>query len=231
MCYRYVSKKVPLLRLKRDDLIIDRDLLKQTLQSGSVTALQQTCQPIGKVVIQGMIISQGISAIAAFNAVSKVDDFAFIPAQSISNAMMTCIAQNRGNQNENRVKETLKKGLRLEFFYWLLIGSITFLLKRPILSLFTTNGGEMIDLGMNYLTLMSFFYLLPAFTNGMQGYFRGIGQMKTTLYGTLIQISVRVIIIYLLVPIIGLNGAAIGYFVGWTFMLLYQWFSYSKLAT
>ena len=55
----------------------------------SVTALQQSAQPIGKLLIQGVINPLGVNAIAAFNAVNRVDDFAFTPQQSISHAMMT----------------------------------------------------------------------------------------------------------------------------------------------
>ena len=40
---------------------------------------------------------------------------------------------------------------------------------------------------------MTLFYLLPAMTNGFQGYYRGIGNMPMTLLGTLIQTSLRVV--------------------------------------
>ncbi|MEG0370102.1 MAG: MATE family efflux transporter, partial [Hungatella sp.] len=75
------------------------------------------------------------------------------------------------------------------------------LLKGPIMSLFVTKGNpEIIALGCNYLSLMAFFYLLPAFTNGMQGFFRGMGNMSITLLGTVIQTGLRVIFVYLLTP-------------------------------
>ncbi len=37
------------------EFILDRKLLSQTLEYGSVTALQQSCQPIGKLLIQGVV--------------------------------------------------------------------------------------------------------------------------------------------------------------------------------
>ena len=85
-----------LLHLARRELKIDRRLLRETVSSGAITAMQQACQPIGKALIQSVMNAQGVSVIAAFNAVSRVDDFACIPEQSISSGMMTCIAQNRG---------------------------------------------------------------------------------------------------------------------------------------
>ena len=45
---------------------MDRLLLRQTLRYGSVTALQQSCQPVGKLLIQGAINPLGVDLIAAF---------------------------------------------------------------------------------------------------------------------------------------------------------------------
>ncbi len=221
LCICYVYKKIPLLQLKREELHIDKVLLKQTLQYGSITALQQSCQPIGKLLIQGVVNPLGVDVIAAFNAVNRVDDFAFTPEQSISHGMTTFIAQNRGAKKGSRIKRGFRSGLTLEFFYWIIICTVILLLKEPIMKLFVTAGNtEIITLGINYLYIMAFFYLLPAFTNGIQGYFRGMGNMKITLMSTVIQISIRVIFVYILAPSMGMQGIAYACFAGWVAMLL-----------
>jgi len=222
-CIIYIYKKIPLLRLNKSDIKIDKDLLKKTLQHGSITALQQSCQPIGKLLIQGAINPLGIAAIAAFNAVNRVDDFAFTPEQSISNGMMTFIAQNRGANNKKRVKDGFKIGLCVEFCYWILICIVILCLKEPIMKLFVSSEDtSMVSLGVCYLDLMAFFYLLPAFTNGIQGFFRGMGNMKITLISTIIQILFRVIFVYVLVPHIGMVGVAYASLIGWILMLAYE---------
>ena len=81
---------------------MDRLLLKKTLQYGSVTAMQQACQPVGKLMIQGAVNTLGVDTIAAYNAVTRVDDFAFTPEQSISHGI-TFVAQNRGAQKKERI--------------------------------------------------------------------------------------------------------------------------------
>ena len=206
-CFAHIQRRIPLLRLERRDLCIDRALLRETLALGSVTALQQACQPVGKVLIQSVINAQGVGMIAAFNAVSRVDDFACIPEQSISSAMTTCIAQNRGAGQKARVKETLRVGMGMEFAYGVAILLATLLLKAPVMRLFAASGStQMIEMGVSYLSLMAFFYILPGMTNGIQGYFRGMGEMKTTLVNTAIQISVRAAIVYVFVPRVGLRG-------------------------
>ncbi|MBO8436056.1 MAG: polysaccharide biosynthesis C-terminal domain-containing protein, partial [Spirochaetes bacterium] len=76
--------------------------------------------------------------------------------------------------------------------------------------------------GESYLSLMAFFYFFPAFTNGIQGFFRGEGDMKVTLICTFIQTSVRVLFTFILVPYLGIKGIAIACALGWSFMLLYE---------
>lgn len=231
LCAVYMRRHVPLLRLELREMRVDRALLSQTVASGSITALQQACQPVGKLLIQRAINAQGISMIAAFNAVSRVDDFACIPEQSISSGMMTCVAQNRGAGQRERVRRTLRTGMTLELFYGVLICAATLLCRTPVMRLFAAQDSErMVQMGVDYLTWMAFFYLLPGMTNGIQGYFRGMGEMKTTLVATAIQISVRTLVVYLLVPAVGLTAAAWGCAIGWCCMLVYAFVRYRSVS-
>lgn len=223
LCIGYIYRRVPLLRLGREHARMDRGLLSRTLKHGAITALQQCCQPIGKLLIQGVVNPLGISAIAAFNAVNRVDDFAFTPEQSISSGIMTFVAQNRGAENGKRVKKGFRVGLCVEACYWVMICVVILIIKEPVMRLFVSDGNaEMVKIGTQYLSLMAFFYLFPAFTNGIQGFFRGMGNMSITLVSTLIQISVRVLVVCLLVPYMGIRGVAYGCLLGWSFMLLYE---------
>lgn len=232
LCARHIYRKIPLLHLGLRELKIDRRLLSETVSSGAITALQQACQPIGKALIQSVMNAQGVSVIAAFNAVSRVDDFACIPEQSISSSMMTCIAQNRGAGEHARVGETLRRGMMIEAAYGVLICAAVLLVKEPVMRLFAAQDSmQMVSMGVDYLTLMAFFYILPGITNGIQGYFRGMGEMKTTLVATFIQISIRALVVAVLVPRVGLNGAAWACAIGWSAMLCYTFARYRKVRT
>ena len=232
LCARHIYRKIPLLHLGLRELKIDRRLLGGTVSSGAITALQQACQPIGKALIQSVMNAQGVSVIAAFNAVSRVDDFACIPEQSISSSMMTCIAQNRGAGEHARVGETLRRGMMIEAAYGVLICAAVLLVKEPVMRLFAAQDSmQMVSMGVDYLTLMAFFYILPGITNGIQGYFRGMGEMKTTLVATFIQISIRALVVAVLVPRVGLNGAAWACAIGWSAMLCYTFARYRKVRT
>lgn len=124
LTWYHIRKAVPMLSPDKKTFRIDRRLLKTTLRYGSVTALQQACQPVGKLLIQGAVNPLGVDVIAAFQAVNRVDDFAFTPEQSISHGITTFTAQNLGSrQDEERKRERVAAGLRtgllLEFLYWI----------------------------------------------------------------------------------------------------------------
>ncbi len=223
LCVIYVYQKIPLLQLKPKEFRLDKELLKQTLQYGGVTALQQSCQPIGKLLIQGAVNPMGVEVIAAFNAVNRVDSYAFTPEQSIANGITTFVAQNAGAKKEDRIKKGFRSGLMLEFVYWIFICVVTMVFREPIMRLFVTGQNkEIVALGSGYLGFMALFYLFPGFTNGFQGYFRGRKCMKMTLLGTFIQTSLRVVFVYILTPHMGLNGVAVACAIGWSMMLLVE---------
>ena len=220
----YLLRKVPDLCPNRSHFKPDPAILKQVLHYGGPTALQQAIQPVCKVLIQGQVNALGVSSIAAFNAVTRVDDFACIPNQSISSAISTYIAQNRGAGKKERIRPGFRSGICLELGYWTLIGSVAALLRVPLVSLFVTGEGsrEVIGLGSEYLRYMALFYLFPALTNGVQGFFRGMGKMKTTMLATFLQASIRTACTFLLAPKFGITGIAFSCAIGWSIMLLYE---------
>lgn len=224
LALRHLVRRTPELCPKRAHCRLDAPLLRQILRYGGPTALQQAIQPVCKVLIQGQVNTLGVSAIAAFNAVTRADDFACIPAQSISSAISTYIAQNRGAGRQDRIRTGFRTGIRLELCYWVLIGTLTALLRVPLMSLFVTGDGSdtVIALGSHYLSWMALFYLLPAMTNGVQGFFRGMGKMYTTMLATFLQASLRTVCTYLLVPRLGLTAIAFSCAIGWCAMLLFE---------
>lgn len=217
----YIRRRVPMLCPARSQWRIDGALLKTTLRYGSVTALQQAVQPIGKLLIQGQVNALGVDVIAAFNACTRVDDFAFTPEQSIGHGITTFVAQNRGAGRPERIRAGFRRGLGLEFCYWLCIGAAALLFRRHIVGLFVSGEGadRVVELGSQYLGAMALFYLWPAFTNGVQGFFRGMGNMGMTLLGTTIQTTLRVAFTYILAPRMGIYGIAFACAAGWTAML------------
>ena len=223
LCGIYVKKRVKLLCLGREWLVVDKGLLKKTIEYSWVTAVQQAIVPLGKVVMQSMVNTMSTAAIAAIAAVNRIDDFAFTPQQNIGHATTAFMAQNNGAKKLKRVKQGFKEGMMIEGIYGVMVMAICFLAATPLMSLFTTDE-EVIAQGVTYLQLISFMYLLPAATNGIQGFFRGMGEMKVTLLSSTINVIGRCVSAVPLILIFRLGIAAVPWaqFAGWVLMLIVE---------
>jgi putative MATE family efflux protein len=222
-CIIYVRKRIPILKYTRHEFVFDRSLLRETINYSSVAGMQQITLHIGKLLVQGAVNPLGIFAIAAFNAVGKIDDFVMIVQQNIAHGTTGFLAQNNGGGTTERLHKGFFTGLKMEVVYSLIMGIIIFAFARPFVAVFVGNEGtKVVESGVQYLRIMSFLYLLPGVTNILQGYFRGLGKLKITLNSTFTQIVGRVIAAYVMAPFFGLKGIALACLVGWICMLAYE---------
>ena len=222
-CVIYIQKKVPLLRLGKKWLVFDSGLLKRTIAYGWASAMQQATVQLGKIGIQAIVNTMGVSVAAAFAVVNRIDDFAYTPEQNIAHAMTALMAQNKGAGKRDRMREGFCCGLVLEVIYGIFIFLVCYLLARPLMLLFVKDE-EVIGHGVTYLHLISLMYVLPALTNGLQGFFRGIGDMKVTLISSFVNMGVRVLAAIPLVFMLelGIEALPYSYLAGWVGMLLVE---------
>lgn len=223
LCWIYIIRKIPILNLRRRWLTFDLSLLKLTVQYGFVSAMQQATVQLGKLGIQTIVNTMGVESTAAFNAVNRADDYAVVVEQNIAHSMTSVMAQNRGAGQMSRVRTSFRYGLYLELAYGVFSGIVFFVFAVPLMQLFTTDT-EVVRIGAGYLRLIAFMYILPAITNGVQGYFRGMGDLKITLISSLINMGVRVAAAIPLVFGLHMDMEAIpwSYLIGWGAMMTYE---------
>ena len=222
-CIIYIQKKVPILRLGKKWLVFDARLLKKTIAYGWASAMQQATVQMGKIAIQALVNTMGVSVAAAFAVVTRIDDFAITPEQNIAHAMTALMAQNKGAGKNDRMREGFRCGMILELVYGAAVMLICLGFARPLMSLFVKDE-EVIGHGVVYLHLIAVMYILPAVTNALQGFFRGIGDLKVTLMSSFTNMTVRVIAAAPMVLLwnFGIEALPYSYLAGWIAMLLVE---------
>ena len=223
LCMGYVYLKEPLIAVKPREFKVDRKLMHKTVSYSLATAMQQTVLYVGKLLVQSAVNPLGVDAIATFNAGTKIDDFCYQPEQSIGQAMTTLIAQNHGAGNTKRMRLGLRKGLAIEFVYGILIGLAVIVFRNQLMWLFAGDDeAEVLRLGRQYLLIMACLYTMPALTNGIQGFFRGCGNMKITVAATTFQMIGRAGFSLILAPHFGIAGVAYACGIGWLLMMMFE---------
>lgn len=225
----YIYAKVPLLQLKAADLKLNREMLKQTVDFSSVSAVQQTTLYVGRLLVQSGVNSLGVDAVAAFNAVSIIDSYVLAPGDSLAASITTFTAQNLGGKQYKRIPKGLKTMFLLAEAYTITVTVLVLLGRGPLLGIFLKpEETEAIRHGLSYLIPMVSFYFLSGLNNTWQGYYRGLGRLKITLWATLVQIPIRVMFTYLLLDFCGVQAVAIGTIIGWVCMFFYELSVYRK---
>lgn len=223
LCIVYVYMKVPMISLSREEFIIDGPLLRKTLQYSWVSALQQTSLYIGRLLVQGVVNPLGTNYIAAYNSVTRIDNFVLSPGDGFAASIATYSAQNRGAGKHERIIDGYKRGNAIITVYSVATALIVFLGAKPVMGLFVSGSEkEVISIGIRYLRVMSLFYVLSGFCNIFQGLFRGVGLLRVTLVATVMQITVRVILSYILAPYLGILSVSYAVGVGWILMIIYE---------
>lgn len=222
-CIIYIQKKVPILRLGKKWLVFDSRLLKKTIAYGWASAMQQATVQMGKIAIQALVNTMGVSVAAAFAVVNRIDDFAITPEQNIAHAMTALMAQNKGAGKNDRMREGFRCGMILEIVYGAAVMVICQVFAGELMALFVKDE-EVIGHGVIYLHLIVVMYILPAVTNAIQGFFRGIGDLKVTLMSSFTNMAVRVIAAAPMILLwnFGIEALPYSYLAGWVAMLLVE---------
>ena len=223
LCIIYIQKKVPILQLGKKWLVFDKALLGKTISYGWASAMQQATVQMGKIAIQALVNTMGVSVAAAFAVVNRIDDFAITPEQNIAHAMTALMAQNKGAGKNDRMREGFRCGMILETVYGAAVMVICQVFAGELMALFVKDE-EVIGHGVIYLHLIAVMYILPAVTNAIQGFFRGIGDLKVTLMSSFTNMAVRVIAAAPMILLwnFGIEALPYSYLAGWVAMLLVE---------
>lgn len=214
----YCVRKIPLLRLHKEHLYINRSALFRITQYSFLTCLQQSVMNFGILMIQGLVNSFGVTVMAAFAAAVKIDAFAYMPVQDFGNAFSTFIAQNHGAGKKERIRLGIRSAVLVSISFSLLISVVIYTFARELMLLFVkTDETEIISIGVQYLRIEGACYCGIGCLFLLYGLFRGLGNPGVSVILTIISLGTRVLLAYLLAPIpsIGLPGIWWSIPIGW----------------
>ncbi len=119
LCAAMLRRRERMLFAVRRDFRVDRGLLRRTLRFSYASALQQAGIYVGKLLVQSAVNPLGVSAIAAFNAVNRIDDYAIIPERDIASGETVLVAQNHGAGKPDRMRRGFWAAQAIEAGYGL----------------------------------------------------------------------------------------------------------------
>ncbi len=214
----YVYLKEPALRPKRKEFKISRKTTIEVIRHSAAACVQQSVMNFGILMIQGLVNSFGAAVMAAFAAVVKIDSFAYMPAQEFGNAFSLFISQNYGGGKPERVREGIRKAVKISLLFCLTVSAVIFVAAPYLIQIFVdSTETEIIRTGVEYLRIEGSFYCGIGILFLLYGYYRGIEKPEMSLLLTIISLGTRVLLAYLLAPVssIGVLGIWWAIPIGW----------------
>ncbi len=191
--------------------------------------LQQSFISIGNIIIQGVINAFGASTIAGYSAAVKLNNLAITSFTTIGNGISNFTAQNLGAGKLARIKECFKAGVKLVWVISISIVLIYLVATKQIVHIFLNSPtGTAIDVGAEFLRIVSPFYFFISVKLVADGILRGAGKMTPFMVATFTDLAMRVILAIVLSGIFGSTGIWIAWPIGWTLTTFMSVFFYTR---
>lgn len=214
----YTYRKRPELKIRRDEIYLDRATLKEITEFSTLTCVQQSVMNLGILMVQGLVNSFGTVVMAAFAAAVKIDAFAYMPVQEFGNAFSTFVAQNFGARKRQRIRRGIRQALLITCLFSLAVSLLIFLFAEPLMLIFVKpHEVEILRIGAQYLRIEGAFYALIGILFLLYGYYRSVRMPGMSVILTVLSLGTRVALSYALasLPAVGVTGIWWSIPIGW----------------
>ncbi|HSL93798.1 MAG TPA: MATE family efflux transporter [Bacillota bacterium] len=214
----YIYRSVPLLAIGPGEWIFDTGIFRQVLRIGIPSAVQQSVASMGFMAVQSLINSFGGATMAANTAAARLDSFALMPIMNLGMALSTFAGQNIGAGQIERVKRGLRATWLMTAAIAVSMSLLVFTFGPQLLQMFVrAEEVEVISRGMEYLKIVSVFYLLFGTMSIFNSVLRGAGDNMVPMYTIIVDLGVRVAVAYWLtsIPAVSYRGVWWAIPAGW----------------
>lgn len=213
----YLCKRFDVLKMKKEEAGVDRAACGRLLYIGLPMGLQCSITAIGSVVMQWAVNVLGSTVVAAVTAASKTSNLLTVPLESVGTAMATYAGQNLGASRLDRVRSGVRYALGIVAVY--AVGSLVVLhfFDVTIFGLFidTATEIEIVELAQQYLLWNSLFFFPLGALIVWRYVIQGLGYSGVAMMAGVAEMAARTGVALVLVPLLGLFGAALANPAAW----------------
>ncbi len=170
----YVNNTHPLLSIKKQDMLFDWKLFKESLKIGLPTSVQQCAIALGLIALLGIVNSFGTNTLTAYGAAGKIDTIITQAILTLSGALAAFCGQNIGAGKLDRVKKGVRFTMYTNIFLGLLTFAAVYLFGDEMMRVFTKDA-DVVAIGKEYLLIIGGFFIVHGALNVYNGALRGAG--------------------------------------------------------
>lgn len=216
LCLLYIKKRVPILRIHKEDWTLKWSEYKEHLRIGLPFGFQYSIIAVGTIAVQITLNQLGALSVAAYTAASKIDQLLTMPLQTIGVTMSTYAAQNFGAGKFDRIRKGVRVALKLTISYSITIGIILWFNGRFLSSFFVDGNHEaVLDLTDQFFKIQSPFYTFLALIFVLRLTLQGLGNSFAPTLAGAMELVARIFGAIILSKLFGFRGAIMSNPLAW----------------
>jgi putative MATE family efflux protein len=205
----YMARKDNMLNVLKWNFKPDFGIIKRMFTVGAPVSVQMLINALSSVIIISFVNLFGPNIIAGFGLGMRVDQYSYMPAMSLGEAVSAMVAQHLGAGKKEKIPEILRNAVLFSISISLIFYISVNFLPGKIASIFTTDT-RVWDAVKWYWRIDSPTYFAFAMLFAFQGVIRGSGDtIPLTIIAFITLIIFRAGTTYLLVHFTGLHQLGI----------------------
>lgn len=210
----YINRRYPDIAIRPFCRRFDRRLFRQIMGIGLPAGIQMSLVAVGTMVVMSKVNSFGKEYTAGYNVAYRLDQMAFLPIQSLSNAVTAFVGQNIGAKRLDRARQGIRVTV-LSAVIWSTVMLVLIPLGPTLVGLFSDTP-TVIRAGVVYLRCVMPFYFLFSVMFTLNNAMRGAGDSVFPMVDIVLSlIMVRVPAVYWIANHYGPDYMYCGIGVGW----------------
>ena len=176
LCLIYIIKKVPMLRMTREDWRPSGSILQTQIRIGIPMALQYSITAIGTMMVQSALNLLGSTLVAAYTTAGKIEQVVTQAYVAMGTTMATDGAQNMGAGDVSRIRQGFKASTVIGIIYSVIAAALVMTVGKYMTFLFVSEDVALIMDSVNtYLICAGTFFIPLAIVNIYRNGIQGLG--------------------------------------------------------
>ncbi len=187
--------KYPVMRLKKEDMYVDRKLMGDVTKLAVPIAVQSGFNNLGNIVVQSCINGFGETVMAAYTVASRLGTISLMPSENVGASLSVYAGQNYGAGKNKRIKDGVNAAWKMNIVISILLGAIMVVTGKSMIGIFLSDPSEeIVSVAYRYLMIAA----VPSILNGImciyQQTLRGVGRATESVVGGFMQLGAKVVV-------------------------------------
>ena len=217
-CLAVLIRRFVVLKPTREEKRVDISMMGRLLAIGIPTGLQYSFTAIGSIVLQYFVNGLGTVAVGAIATGIKISLFCTCAFDALEATIAAYTGQNVGAGRPERVRTGLRCTLMVGAVYAVIIGILLWLFGGAFAGIFLRDTEtEMIEKTWQFLRVSGTLYIFLLCTVVIRSCIQGMGYTWISMLTGVVEMTFRVLVSAIMIPIFGYDAACFGHPTSWVF--------------